>query len=161
MKIYRPELPPLAPPIIWGKERYIVPPSKNTWNDAEVRRGMEFSLRSSADTVLEITKFLIDSELSPVTSLAGDAIVSAPLAIPYTMPPSVYVASEVNEEAVNNNNFLKDFATKAYDALDESFGTNPWDGWFIAPFFGIDDDTQETFQLGLFIDEGFRQTVVE
>ena len=153
MDIYRPQLPPSAPPIIWGERYYMVPAPKSLWNDGEIRRGMEFALKRSIETVLEITKKLQVLELQPLLSVE--------IGHPYCMPPPVFIQGGMNERAEAENNILKQFAFDAYDQLDVYFGDGDWTNWTVLPYFARGDDTGDTVYIGVFIHEKFISKVIE
>lgn len=154
MSIYKPAKAPHAPPLIWSSEEiYSVPPSETTWRDFEIRRGMDVALRQNTTVVQEITKLLQESELTPLHTVR--------IVHPYVQPPVVYVPGCMSRSEEADNARLKDFAFDAYDSLSVHFGAAQWEYWFIAPFYSAGDDSHETYNLGVFVDEQFSSEMVE
>lgn len=130
---------------MYGKILHVPEVSCTARADWAIRTMMEQAVQYDDESVLTITKELLDEKLAPLHEVM--------LERPFRL-------SRLNDVGSNNNE-MKVFAFDAYDALAEHFGSRLWDGWFIAPFFAPGDDMNNTFYLGVFAADYFGGTVIE
>lgn len=150
MKLHKATEPPPPRPMLWDKEaRYMVEPGRRAWNDFEMRRSMERALSFEHEAIVELTKLLAVHDLRPLHSVR--------VTYPFIMSPTPYPPEGLPPERDTENTRLKEFAFDAQDALDEYFGGSDWRHWFVAPYMNDDN----TFYLGVFVDETFVTEVVE
>lgn len=154
MNVYQPEdIPPLKP-LVWDKnETYMVPHSRGAWNDFQLRCGMEHALQLDEELVLETTKALAESGLAPLHAVS--------VCYPFVMPPVSYDSECMTDQQMRENAVLRDFAFDAQDVLKNHFESDTWCDWFVAPYFTEGDDAHNNLWLGVFVDDGLAQEVIE
>lgn len=133
------------PPPNSDPEKASPPIPITVWRDCEIRRAMEFSVLQSEQKIQFSTK---EIQASGLLSLLGISLNLSSVSLGAHLPGA-------------SNDKLKMFAYTAYDVLDKHFQETDWHDWYVAPYFVEGDDTRRTFNLGVFIDENFNQTVVE
>lgn len=115
------------------------------WQDCEIRRAMEHSVLNNEESTVASTKEIHERGLLLLLGIS----IALPLEKPSDSLPDT------------NNDLLSMFAYTAYDVLADYFQKADWHDWYIAPYFNEGDDMNRSFNLGVFIDENFNQTVVE
>lgn len=142
----RETIPTFSRPVSIEKE---IPFSRAMIEDTRIRGCMEQALSRSEDEIQETTKILEEVVVQGTVR----EILTVALVYPNRLPSA--------NDPGSNNAKLSSFAFDAYQALADHFGVRRWSDWCIVPYFRSDDDTQEFFQLGVFVAEDFDETVVE
>lgn len=136
---------PVEQTLLLGASSEKRPMPLSLWRDYQIRHGMERAVLLDDQGVLALTKELSERELMPLLAVSIEH--------PFVAPGS--------ESGEVDNRVLKGFAYDAYEHLATFFGDSDWNGWTIAPYYSQDDDMRLTMNVGLFVDESFRETVVE
>lgn len=134
----------------WRHMRETPPTMRLDW---AIRTAIEHAAYAEEDLVLLQTKALGASALQLQASADGSPVCM--------QLPSGLQRQEATCQSGPYNARLNDFADTAYHAVVARFGQPTTAGWHIVSYFGEGDDMRGMYNVGLFADDTFCETVVE